>query len=277
MNPIRINDQMVTNDDLIITNKIKRNSECAAPHGRLFQVLDVKNGRRVVKEIACNTVVVGGAILALENITGATATWKPSTLNSIYNVNATPTGASKLALFGIGIGGSNLDFGSVIAPDIKQQDVLSAIPLRYGAEVTGDDAAKYFMKVPNVDGISNSWYLKQFTATPVIKSCWTNAISSDEDGTEILTDIHNSKNTEGIQTFTEIQIDLNTFDGREYFQATGAISSARYNTIGFYTGSMNAEGTEYGDVRLYSVVAFNNRDLSIASKSSFLYRIYSLI
>lgn len=277
MTPIRIKDQMVTNDDLIITNKIKRNVECAAPHGRLFQILDVQNGRRVVREIACNTVVIGGAILALENITGATATWKPSTLNAIYNVNTTPVGTPKLAMFGIGVGGSNLDFGSVISPDIKQQDILSPIPIRYGANLTGEDYEKYFMKVPNSDGISNSWYLKQFTGTPVIKSCWKNAISSDEDGTEILTDIHNSENTEGIETFTEIQIDMNTLDGREYFEATGAMANARYNTIGFYTGSPNAEGTEYGDVRLYSVVSFNNRDLSIPSKSTFLYRIYSLI
>ena len=277
MNPIRINDQMVTNDDLIITNKIKRNVDCAAPHGRLFQILGTRNGRRVVREIACNTVVVGGAILALENITGATATWKPSTLNTIYNVNAVPEGTPKLALFGVGVGGSNLDFGSVISPDIKQHDILSPIPIRYGATLTGDDADKYFMKVDNNDGVSHSWYLKQFTGTPVIKSCWKNAISSDDDGTEILSDIHNSENTEGIETFTEIQIDMNTMDGREYFEATGAMASARYNTIGFYTGALNAEGTEYGDVRLYSVVSFNNRDLSIASKSQFLYRLYSLI
>ena len=39
MDPIRINDRMVTNDDLIITNKIKH--ECAAPHGRLFQILGI--------------------------------------------------------------------------------------------------------------------------------------------------------------------------------------------------------------------------------------------
>lgn len=277
MSIIKINDHMVTNDDLIITNKLAKNKECAAPYGRLFQILGVENGRRVVREIACNTVVVGGAILALENITGATATWKPSTLNDIYGVPAIPSGASKLSLFGIGTGGANLDFGSVIAPNIKQRDIMNQIPMRYGSIITGEDNGRYFMKVPNSGGSTNSWYLKEFTGTPVIKSCWKNAISSDDDGTEILSDIHNSENTEGIETFTEIQIDLNTFDGREYFESTGTMVGARYNTIGFYTGSRNAEGTEYGDVRLYSVVSFNNRDLSIASKSHFVYRIYSLI
>lgn len=275
MNPIKITDRMVTNDDLIITNKI--NTECAAPHGRLFQVLGRQNGCRVVKEIACNTVVVGGAITALENLTGATASWKPSTLNDIYNVPAVGVNAPKLALFGIGTGGSNLDFGSVIAPNIKQRDVINPIPLRYGESLTGEDAAKYFMKANNSDGITNSWYLKQFSSTPVIKSCWKNSTNTDEDGTEIVSDIYNSQNTEGIETFTELQIDMNTLDGREFFEASGALSTARYNTFGFYTGSLNAEGTEYADVRLYSVVTFNNRSLDLQSKSQFIYRVYSLI
>ena len=274
----KFSDKMVTNDDLIITNKIKRSkSECAAPHGRLFQILGEKNGHRIVKEIKCNTVVVGGAITALENLTGATATWEPSTLNDIYSVTATPSGEPKLKLFGVGIGGSNLDFGSIVDPNIKQRDIISPIPLRYGATVTGENADMYFMKVPNSGGATYSWYLKEFTTTPVIKSCWKNAVSADEDGTEILSEIYNSGNTEGIETFTEIQIDMDTLDGREYFEATGTLSSARFNTIGFYTGSLNTEGTEYGAVRLYSVITFNNRDLSLASKSSFLYRVYSLI
>lgn len=275
MKPTMIKDRMVTQDDLIITNKIKQ--ECAAPHGRLFEVLGVQDGRRVVREIACNTVVVGGAIAALENLTGAEASWKPSTLNDIYNVSATSSLTPKICLFGIGTGGSNLDFGSVIAPNIKQRDVLSPIPLRYGATLTGDDASKYFMKVPNTGNTTYSWYLKQFTGVPTIKSCWKNSVSSDEDGTEILSDVYNSQNTEGIETFTEIQIDMNTLDGREYFEATGALSTARYNTIGFYTGSLNADGTEYANVRLYSVISFNNRSLDLSSKSSFIYRIYSLI
>jgi len=276
MNPIRINDFMVSNDDLVITNKIK--TECAAPHGRLFQVLGVDNGRRVVKEIACNTVVVGGAITALENLTGATANWKPSTLNATYGINApVASGTPKLALFGIGKGSANLDFGSYVDPNVKQKDILDPIPLRYCESVTGDDASKYFMKVKNSDGITNSWYLKQFSSTPIIKTCWKNSVN-DETGTEILSgDIHESQNTEGIETFTELQIDMNTFDGREYFEATGKLKEARYNTFGFYTGSYDPKTNEYADVRLYSAVAFNNRGLDLSSKSQFIYRIYSLI
>ena len=272
-----VHDFMVTNDDLIITNNIKKNSACAAPHGRLFEILGYEGNRRIVREIEHNLVVVGGAITALENLMGVPANWKPSTLNDIYSVSATPVGVPTLSLFGVGTGGSNLDFGSVIAPDIKQRDILNPVPLRYGTAVTGNDTDKYFMKVPNSDGTTFSWYLKEFSAVPIIKTCWKNAVSDDEDGTEVTSDIYNSMNTEGVETFTEIQIDMNTFDAREYFEATGAITTARYNTIGFYTGSKNAEGTEYGDVRLYSVITFNNRDLSISNSSNLLYRVYSLI
>lgn len=276
MNPIRFNDRMVTNDDLIITNKIVR-PKCVAPQGRLFQVLGEQDGRRVVREIAHNTVVVGGAVTALQNLTGATATWNPSSLNDIYNVSATSSKVPTLALFGIGTGGANLDFGSVIAPDIKQRDVMSPIPMRYGSVLTGDDSSKYFMKVENAETGTYSWYLKQFANQPVIKSCWKNAVSTEEDGTEILADIHTSQNAEGIETFTEIEIEMNTLDGREYYEATGALTTARFNTIGFYTGALNDAGTEYANVRLYSVITFNNRDISLASKSSFLYRLYALI
>lgn len=272
-------DRMVTHDDLIIVNKgeVAQHHDQAAPHGRLFEILGERNGRRIVREISSNLVVVGGAITALENLTGATASWKPDTLNTIHSVSAVGVGTPKLALFGIGTGGSGLEFGSVIAPSIKQKDILSPIPIRYGKSVTGDDSTKYFMKKDNGSGGTYSWYLKEFTGTPTIKSCWKNAVSEDEDGTEILEDISTNPSEDGIETFTEIQIDMNTKDGREYFESTGAIATARFNTIGFYVGAKNAENSEYGDVRLYSVVTFNSRDLSLATSSSFLYRIYSLI
>lgn len=282
MNPVkRITDRMVTRDDLIITNPNLRAAmpEQAAPHGRLFELLGVKNGHRIVREVACNTVVVGGAITALENLTGVTANWKPTSLNTIHSVEATAAEGvmPSLCLFGIGTGGANLDFGSVIDTNIKQRDILNPIPMRYlaGSVPTGDDAAKYFMKSVGED--FTSWYLKKFSTTPIIKTCWKNAASEDEDGTEINADIHDNTATDGIETFCEIQIDMNTLDGREYFEAVNQLNSARYNTIGFYTGVPTDDGSEYANVQLYSAINFNNRDLSIRSSSSFIYRVYSLI
>ena len=47
------------------------------------------------------------------------------------------------------------------------------------------------------------------------------------------------------------------------------------NTFGIYTGEK--VGDEYGNVRLYAVVNFNNRDVTLESSSSFIYRLYSLV
>ena len=279
-NPYRFHDRMVMKDDLDIINHIDHNSECAAPHGRLFQILgrNPKTGNRVVKEIACNTVVVGGAIRALENLTGLTAEWEPGTINSIRGISATSNATPVLALFGIGTGGANLDFGSVIDPDIKQRDLRSAIPMRYTEVLSGDDADKYFLKTDaqNPDG-TFSWWGKRFTGVPIIKTCWKNSTDPDEDGTEVTSEIYDSKETTGLETFCEVQVDLGIKDGREYFQATGQLDTARYNEMAFYTGSLNDAGTEYAKVRLYSTISFNNKDLVLKTKSSFLYRIYSLI
>ena len=277
---LRLNDRMIANDDLVVVNKVRRSqSECAAPHGRLFEILGYRNGHRIVKEIACNTVVVGGAIKALEAITGKEATWKPQTINEKRSIPAPTTNETRLCLFGIGIG-SSPSFGTVYEPDVKQDDLRSAIPMRFTATLSDEDRAKYFMK--STAAISQNryyWWLKEFASDPVIKTCWKNSTNPDKDGTEITSSISSrvGEDTPGVETFAEITINMNIYDGREYFENTGSLETARYNEIGFYTGAKNAAGTEYGDVRLYSAVAFNNKDLTIKTKSSLVYRLYSMI
>ena len=75
-----------------------------------------------------------------------------------------------------------------------------------------------------------------------------------------------------------MQMDLNIYDGREYFEKyESALNTARYNEFGIYVGSYDTVSGEYANVRLYSTISFNNRDLSMKTKSSYLYRLYSLI
>ena len=229
-----------------------------------------------MKPIASNTVVLGGAILALEKLCDTQASFHPNTLNDILSipVSGTTAGKEKIALFGCGIGGAQLDFGNVVATDIKQNNVKEIVPMRYAADLTGTDANKYYMKVANTDGSTFSWYLKEFDAPPVIKSFWKNAVDTEGEGTEITTDISDSGRTEGIETYAQFELSMNTNDVREYFVAQGNLSKARYNTFGIYTGEK--VGSEYGNVRLYAVVNFNNRSLDLSSSASFVYRLYSL-
>lgn len=252
-----------------VTGKVTR--------GELFQKLDDGYGHTFLKPIASNTVVLGGAILALEKLCNVQASFKPTTVNDILGVSVSGATAGKeqIALFGCGTGGAQLDFGNVNATDIKQNNVAQMVPMRYGTSLTGTDANKYFMKATNPDGATFSWYLKEFDSVPVVKSFWKNAVDSEGEGTEITEDISGSTRTEGIETYAQFELSMNTNDVREYFVAQGNLKMARYNTFGIYTGEK--VGDEYANVRLYAVVNFNNRDLSLSNSSSYIYRLYSLI
>lgn len=264
-------------DQLVVTDALKRGVR--PTKGILFQKFTDGCGHELLKPIASNTVVLGGAILALEKLTGVQSAFKPNTLNDILGIPCVGTtpGSETIALFGCGTGGAQLDWGNIVAPDIKQNNVIDLIPMRYASTLTGEDAPKYFMKKPNDDGSTYSWFLKEFASTPVIKSHWKNAVDSTSDGTEIVSDISDSGRTEGIETYAQFELTLNTRDMYEYFNATGNLAMARYNTFGFYTGEKVAASGEYANVRLYAVVTFNNRDVSIESSASFVYRVYSLV
>ena len=251
-----------------VTSKVTR--------GELYQKLTDGYGHTFLKPIASNTVVIGGAILTLEKLCNTQASFRPNSLNDMLNVPVSGTTAGKetICLFGCGTGGCQLDFGNVVATDIKQNNVKDLVPIRYGASVVGTDADKYFMKAANSDGNTYSWYLKEFDRAPVIKSFWKNSVDTESEGTEITEDISDSTRTEGIETYAQFEISMNTNDVREYFLATGNLKMARYNTFGIYTGEK--VGNEYGNVRLYAVVNFNNRSLDTATSSSYIYRIYSL-
>jgi|SRR5574343_223192 hypothetical protein len=250
--------------------------------GILYENITDDYGNTILKKVNENTVVIGGAVLALEHLCNATSSWKPATLNTIYNVNAAVTGdnaKSFISLFGVGIGGSALTFGNVLTPDVKQRDVMSLIPLRTGASITGTDADKYFFRKDNGGGTYN-WYLKEFNATPTIKSLWKDSAVSGVDGTEILEEIYNSERTEGVESLMEFSLKLNTSDVREYFESIGELNMARYNSIGLFTGQKVQISTgyyDYANVRLFSTVNINNRSVSLASESSYTYRVYSLV
>lgn len=251
--------------------------------GVLFEENDDGFGNPILRKVNENTVVLGGAVLALEHLCNATATFKPATLNTIHNVNPSVQGdnsQSFIKLFGVGIGGAALDFGNVKAPDVKQREILDFVPLRVGEAVTGTDSNKYYFKKLNQDSTTYSWYLKEFEEEPTIKSLWKDAAEANTDGTEILEEIYNSERVEGIESFAEFTIKLNVNDVREYFESIGELDMARYNSLGLFTGQKVDVGDgvmDYVNVRLFSVVNFENRSVKDKSEAIFKYRVYSLI
>lgn len=251
--------------------------------GVLYEVNDDGYGNEVLKRVNSNTVVFSGAVLALEHLANVTATFKPATLNEIYSVNSAVPGSninSFINLFGIGTGGAALDFGNVITPVVKQREVLNFIPLRTGATIVGTaDLAKYFFKKPAPSGTEYNWYLKEFDSATVIKSLWKDAAEQDADGTEITAEIYNSARTEGIESFAEFRIKFNSYDVREYFEYIGEMDMARYNSIGLFTGQKVDIGgaMDYVNVRLFSVVNFENSSVKEKKESTYVYRVYSLV
>ena len=207
-------------------------------------------------------------------------------------------------MFGVGTGGCGLNFGSIIAPSITQQDVGSPIPFRVGGEnpspklddqtATTSDSNIYCMKVPittsdNTETNMFGWYLKKFSNITQVTTVRKNSTDGENDAGEPITGTtelgENDANT-GLETYVEITIDLDDDDVLEYFDKTGLNrQQARYNTIGFYTGDRIRDAyssgqnkyDEFANVRLYSVINFTNRDVSLKNRATYIYRIYSLV
>ena len=257
--------------------------------GILYERTDDGFGNPIFRKVGENTVVVGGAIESLEHLCNVTANWKPKTINEIDNVeagHASDNMLSYIALFGVGIGGSGLNFASVVPTDVKSRDVPGRIPFRVTKELTGDDADKYYMREAIVDPDTTeetgdyAYYLKEFAAPIVIKTCWKDSADDEVDGTEVIDEIHESQKTDGLQTFAEFILEFNTKDVREYFEFNGNLISARYNSIGLYMGQkveLDDGREEYVNVRLFSYLNIDNKSVRIKTASQYVYRVLALV
>lgn len=244
-------------------------------------------GRKIFTKVGENTVVLGGAIAALERLAGVESSFRPNTLNHIlnvndgheYHINSTP-----IALFGCGSGGAPLDFGNVYDPDVKQNNVAGLLPMMVSSSgvLTGTDAEKYMMKttIQTPDRTTlHCWYLKEFDIEPTITSLWKDAASEDEDGSEISTDISDSESENGVESFVEFKLVLRDQDVRSYYEAMGMLSQARYNSIGLYLGEKVNLGDhdDYVNVSLFSVLNIENEALAKRKTITYAYRVYALI
>lgn len=246
--------------------------------GVLYAVQKDEYGRETLKEVNHNTITVGGCIETLKAITGITPVWQPKTLNQIYNTNAdvSGSGVEKVALFGIGTGGSEMNFSSVVAKNDKSINIPDMIPLRTGESIIGDESDMYALKVANMDSTFN-WMLKEFSSGSKVTALWKDSADAEVDGTEITDDISGSSRPEGVSVLAKFPIHLNVHDAREVFEKNGEIDMARYNTLGLYTGEkvkLEDDTYDYVNIRLFSYLNFRNKDLNSPTDSSYLYVIY---
>lgn len=276
--------------------------------GSLDQNLD-KYGRPIFNFVNSNTVVIGGAIMALQKLFYNSVEAKdpnnisfmPATLNEKFGVNTSveyDVNEPTIKLFGVGVGGCGLEFGTAYDPDFKMTDMgelnSSMIPFRVSkddiieADASGQNPSNYFFRTKIKTGtgdLFNAWYLKEFSDVPKLKSLWQDTIDPNDDGAPVTT--LDTERDDLIECFGECVLTITEDDLREYYTLAGNTQNARFNQIGLFTGvkklinpTGGTDGNSYYDyvgVRLFSVVNFDNVSVKEASNNVYLYRIYAAV
>lgn len=269
-------------------------------------------GNPIFEHVNDNTVVLGGAILALRYLFGrfedmgrastetssTTAGFIPATLNDIYSennqnqlamVSNTVANLPAVRLFGVGTGGASAEkFGDVFDPDFKQRELIDWVPFRVSdTETLPSDVAeadKYYFRhqFSSAPSVQYGWYLKEFenrNDVPII-SRWKDTIDSVASGSIIQNEIYNSDSSNMIESYGECILKITEDDIKPYFEFTGDITMARYNTIGLFSGVKKViqEGySDYVNVRLFSVVNIDNVSVKIPTECTYLYRVYAAV
>lgn len=264
--------------------------------GTMNENLD-KYGRPIFNFVNSNTVVIGGAVLALEKLFGTTSSFMPRTLNEEFDINARvpyTNDETRIALFGVGIGGCGLEWGTAYDPDFKQANMgdlnVSMIPFRVSPTETvksndnGVTPGNYFFRTKIKVGSGDdyyAWYLKEFSNNPVpIRSLWQDTINPNDDGAEITGNVVDQSRTDLIECFGECILTITEDDLREYYTAAGNLKNARFNQIGLFTGVKKEISDYYYDyvgVRLFSVVNFDNVSVKEPTTNTYAYRIYAAV
>ena len=255
--------------------------------GVLYKLEKDDYGNDIFNKVNENVVVIGGAITALEYLFGNTPTFKPTTLNSIHNVNNSVQYNERdctIKCWGVGTGGSGLDFGNPLDPDFKQREIHDMIPFRVSDTTVLDDpnAYKYFFRkqISEAPNMQYGWYLKEFENTVVPISRWKDAPDITSDGTEITAEVYNSASNNAIMCYGEAIIKFLPSDVKSYFEWSGNLEMARFNSIGLFTGVKKLIDVDYYDyvgVRLFSVVNMDNVSVKMDTESTYMYRIYAAV
>ena len=232
-----------------------------------------------------NTIVLGGRRFTLEKLFNVTATNSKLTLNSILGIsgNSDITDAfskSCVCLFGVGMGGSGLTFGSVANPSSKESNLYNLVPLQYvDSDTDIKSTNKYFMCKQHENG-KYAFYLKRFESAAIHlivngqEYTPSNADNSEPDhGDSAIT----YAGVDDVDAYIELNLKIDTSDVRAYFNSLGETQTPRINELGLFFGchSSDTTWTEYSNVELFSKLTFNNEALDSETKElNIIYRIY---
>lgn len=284
MNPkfIKLDDKLGIKKDLIIgkQNKTFRTSVDA-----------VDQFGNILFSKAQNNVVLGGSIYVLEKLLNIRASLQVEDLNTIMGIMTDkPIFTADdiiprdhcVCLWGVGIGGSGDNIGSVRPVNFYEREIgsngnsMEMVPFRVVEnDLSNTDKENYFFHKDLQDGFT-AYYLKAFQSQPVIKAFFDDGID-DDDGTEVTETVYNTTSKKNIEVFAEINLFLTKKDVREYFNLLGEIEKARINTIALCTGikvEYEPGKYDYSHVLMITKLNFGNEMLE-NKEITFRYRIFT--
>jgi hypothetical protein len=284
MSELILNDGIHTKDEKKIASSKKKKS------GSYYHTeVEFKNELGEVLFKKSNIILVNGRRFTLEKLFNVTpASGESITLNQLFQINENqptlngsgPRREKAVCLFGVGRGGSNLTFGSVINPAAREYNLYDMVPLRYvdaNNDLTPDEQAKYYLRVPTGNYVA--YYLKKFEVEPVIvmKIGDQDYVPQLSDNTP--TDPNSMSTPDDVDCYVELQLKISADDVREYFIATEGLEQARINELSLYSGYQPANNdgvwVDFLDIEGFSKLTFNNEPLDDETKElNIIYRIY---
>ncbi len=263
-----------------------------------------------------NVIVLGGRRFTLEKIFDITASksgvpYNKKTINEVLgntvddnayageNGEFGPQKESCVCLFGVGIGGSESELGSVANPSAAEHNLYNMIPFRYlsdGEELEQEDKKKYFMKVVGspttaVEEGYTGYFMKRFEPRVVGNNPGVivpDVVITDGNGDMFDPNVTNPQPTygdssasydldAGVDAYIEINLKIDTMDIVEYFDVKFGEERPRVNELGLFFGhplKIGDDIVDYGGVECFSKLTFENEIVSETKVLNIVYRIY---
>lgn len=194
-----------------------------------------------------------------------------------------------VCLFGVGTGGAPENSVSATDVEYNERSLVQPIPFRVVSATDPDNypaltdnermywGKKVYPEFGDVTEVT-AYYLKEFDSDPEIIHLWRDNPDPDEDGTNVkesgASSVFSSVRTEGIESFTEINLTISKKDLKQYFNAYGMPESARINELALYCAEKDSARGDYTNIKLFSKLNFQTEPLSTTKDMEIIYRVY---
>lgn len=178
--------------------------------------------------------------------------------------------------FMIGDGGAREDNVTAIAPNYRDRTLFHAIPFRMSNDGHAIQDGKYYGKSTSFTSTTQnsviSSYVKLFDSpAPHIVHVWVTDSGQEDD---IVDDsVFASTSSIPIESYVEMNMSLDMYDGRGYAASTGA--SPRVNEIALVSGWFNPSYNDYESIRIFTHFSRPTITLSEGDAIEIVYRLYA--